>query len=95
MKAEEAETIAIRALAFIASDPEALNGFLRMTGIAPETLAPRAGDPEILGGVLDFLLGNESRLLAFSESEGLDPRLPAAARRALPGADIGDEWSGA
>lgn len=48
----------------------------------------RAGDPEFLGFVLDFLLSDEAALVAFAEESGLSPDRPLRARAALPGGQL-------
>ncbi|HEX7776428.1 MAG TPA: DUF3572 domain-containing protein [Parvibaculum sp.] len=87
MKTEHAELIAIQALAHIAADEELLYAFVDLSGLAPDELRTRAGEPEILGGVLDFLLMDEKRLMAFCEAADLKPELPGIARRLLPGGE--------
>lgn len=81
-----AEALALRALAFLADDPERLGRFLALSGIGPGELRSRAADPALLGGVLDHLLADERLLIAFIEASGLKPEEPARARRHLPGA---------
>ncbi|HUD52203.1 DUF3572 domain-containing protein [Parvibaculum sp.] len=87
MKPEQAEIIAIQALGHIAGDDELLYAFLDITGLPPEELRIRAAEPEILGGVLDFLLMDEKRLLSFCEAADLPPELPGVARKLLPGGE--------
>jgi hypothetical protein len=82
---EAAEMLAIQALAFIAEEPERLNGFLSVTGIPLESIREAASEPGFLAGVLDHMLGEESLLLAFADSAGIDPEAIAGARRALGG----------
>jgi hypothetical protein len=82
---EDAETLALRALAHIAADPVAIERLLALTGLNPVELKARAGEPSTLAGVLDYLLGNEAELLAFCAAAEIDPSLPARARRLLPG----------
>jgi hypothetical protein len=82
---DAAETLALQALAHVAADPAALNRLLSLTGMEPDQLRARAADPAVLAGVLDYLLGNEADLLAFCAAAGIDPALPARARRLLPG----------
>jgi Protein of unknown function (DUF3572) len=84
---EGAEMLAIQALAFIAEDPDRMGAFLAATGIAPDTIRGAAGSPDFLAGVLEHMLADESLLLAFAGSAGLDPAEIAPARRAL-----GGEW---
>ncbi|WP_321390834.1 DUF3572 domain-containing protein [Emcibacter sp.] len=87
MMQEQAELLALDALTFIAEDTESFVAFLRLSGLEKETLTRHAGDPAILGSVLDFLLQDEKRLLAFCESRELNPDRPARARMCLPGAE--------
>ncbi|MEN6544315.1 DUF3572 domain-containing protein [Parvibaculum sp.] len=87
MKPEQAEIIAIQALGHIAGDDELLFAFFDITGLSPDELRARASEPEILGGVLDFLLMDETRLLDFCAAAELRPELPRIARRLLPGGE--------
>ena len=82
---EAAETLAIQAFGFIAEEPERLGAFLAATGIGPEAIRDAARQPDFLGGVLDHMLANESLLVAFADSSGLDPASIARARRTLGG----------
>lgn len=85
MGRDEAEAMALRALAWLLADAEAAGAFLAGTGTGPETLRARLGDPAFLAGVLDHLLEDEARVIAFARTEGIDPAAPARARAALPG----------
>ena len=86
MRRPEAETLALKALTFLASEPDRLLRFLNLSGLELDDLRTRAGDPELLAAVVDFLLGEESLLERFADDEGLDPEDVHAARRELPGA---------
>ena|SRR5438045_1779428 len=81
----DSETLALRALTFIASDDDRLHRFLGLTGFEPAALRGLAQDPAGLGAILDYLLGWEPLLLEFAEAEKLPPESIAAARRKLPG----------
>jgi hypothetical protein len=81
-----AETLALKALAWLAADPERLGLFLAETGLGPAELKERAGDRALLGGVLDHILGREDLLLRFAEESEIEPALPGRARAFLPGA---------
>jgi hypothetical protein len=81
----DAETLALQALTYIASDDDRLQRFLGLTGIEPGSLRRLAQDPAGLGAVLDYVLGWEPLLLEFAEAEKLPPESIAAARRRLPG----------
>ncbi len=81
--AEAAELLAIQALAFIAEDAERLARFLGLTGIPVEQIRDAAREPGFLAGVLEHMLSDESLLIAFAVSTGIDPAGIASARRAL------------
>jgi hypothetical protein len=82
---DAAETIALRALAFLAGDNERLGRFLALTGIGPDELRTQAREPHILAGVLDHLMQDETLLLVFSADAGVKPETIAAAYFALAG----------
>ena len=88
MTPETAETLALQALTYIATDEKAFEGFLNLTGLSVTDVRQRASDPELQGAVLDFLLQDEKRLVAFCESCDLAPEEPARARALLPGGDV-------
>jgi len=84
----EAEAMAIGALGWLAGDDEALGSFLGAAGAAPEDLRIRSQEPEFLGFVMDFLLGDERLLFAFCDAQTLPYEAPMRARAALPGGDL-------
>jgi len=85
MRPEQAETFALQALAWLASDDEMLGGFMGLSGLAPEELRSRAGDAEFLGAVLDYILSADAYVLALSDALNTKPDQVIAARIALPG----------
>ena len=85
---DEAETIALQGLAYLASEPDLLNRFMALTGLTPSNIQENTVDPAFLAGVLDFLLGHEPDLLAFCADAGLPPDAPARARRGLPDSEV-------
>tara|TARA_R110002124_G_scaffold44730_1_gene135996 strand:+ start:956 stop:1249 length:294 start_codon:yes stop_codon:yes gene_type:complete len=87
MKPDQAELIAIQALGHIAAEEDLLFAFFDMTGLSPDDLRARASEPEILGGVLDFILMDDQRLLTFCETAQIRPELPGIARKLLPGGE--------
>jgi len=80
---EDAELLAIQALGFIAEEPERLNRFLGTTGIPLAHIRAAAGEPDFLAGVLEHMLGDESLLIAFAASAGIDPAEIVHARDTL------------
>ncbi|WP_342642220.1 DUF3572 domain-containing protein [Rhodoligotrophos ferricapiens] len=87
---ENAETLGLRCLAFLAAEPDRFGRFLALTGIGPTEIRDQAKDPSFLGAVLDYLLSDEDLLLSFCAAEKIDPLVPAAARSRLPGAPVYD-----
>ena len=77
--------MALRALAFLASEPERLEPFLAATGLGPATLREAAQEAGFLGAVLDHVAGDDSLLLEFAANLGLAPESVAMARAALAG----------
>ncbi len=82
---EAAESLAIQALGFIAQDPDRLAGFLSASGLRAEGIRSAARQPHFLAGVLEHMLADESLLVAFADSAGLDPATIARAHGALGG----------
>ncbi len=83
---DEAETIALTALAFLASDGERLGRFLALTGLGPAELKHKARDPLVLTGVLDHLMQDETLLMVLAAETSLDPQSIADAHALLSGA---------
>ncbi|MFT3986436.1 DUF3572 domain-containing protein [Aestuariivirga sp.] len=76
----DAETIALKALGFIAADSERISRFLSLSGVDPSDIRRAAQNPAFLAGILDYLRGDQSLLLEFSSGENMDPaRIDAAA----------------
>lgn len=85
MTTEQAETIALQALAFLVKNEELLNHFLTSSGLTPQDLKNRFREPELLGGILDAILAEDGVLLDFCNTMSLSPETLVMARRALPG----------
>jgi hypothetical protein len=85
---EEAEVLALKALVFLAAEPDRLSRFMELSGLGLDTIRASAGDPAFLGGLLDHMLADQSLLLIFAEEHGLKPDRIGQLRRKLPGAHI-------
>ena len=85
MDGEAAETLALEALAFLASDERRLGALLAQAGWTLPELRAGLADSHVLAGILDFVLSDERLLVAFCEVSGCGPETPMRARRALPG----------
>jgi hypothetical protein len=80
---ESAESLAVQALAFLATDPDRLGRFLAVTGIAPDAIRAAATEPGFLAGVLDHILADERLLLAFADQAEIPPEAVGRARSGL------------
>jgi hypothetical protein len=83
--ADQAEVIALRALAWLMSNDELLPVFMGATGAAEADLRANAADPEFLGSLLDFLTMDDAWVVQFCDQAGLSYETPMMARMALPG----------
>lgn len=81
---EDAQAVALKAVAFIAADDELLPRFVALSGCGLEDIRQRISDAAFLGGVIDFILGDEPTLLAFVAAADLTPETPMLARMKLP-----------
>jgi hypothetical protein len=82
---EAAQTLAVAALSFLASEPDHLAGFLAATGIGPADIRHASRDLAFLTGVLDHFSGNEELLIAFAQHAGIEPTEIERARVTLGG----------
>ncbi len=85
MQQEYAETIAIQVLGWLAGNEELLPVFLGATGASTDDIRTRMRDAEFLGSVLDFVTMNDTWVVEFCDSHGLQYDQPMRARQALPG----------
>jgi hypothetical protein len=84
---ESAHVIALQALAWIVSDDDRLAALMAESGIDPASLREKAGEPEVLGAVLDHLLRDDQAVMAFCDAHALPYSAPMSARALLPGGD--------
>ncbi|MER2534540.1 MAG: DUF3572 domain-containing protein [Rhizobiaceae bacterium] len=84
MNREEAEMLAVRALSFVAADPELLPRFLSLSGIDAAAVRDAAREPGFLAGVLRFVTDHEPTLLRFAEETGVSPQDAVDALGLLP-----------
>jgi hypothetical protein len=87
---DDAKTLALQGLTFLASDAERLSRFLTLTGIAPSELRGWDANPGLQGAVLEHLLADESLLLVFAAEIDAPPERIAPAYQLLYGAEAGD-----
>jgi hypothetical protein len=80
---ETAELLAIQVLTFIAEDGARMRDFLAATGLTPGQIRTAALQEGFFAGVLEHMLANESLLVAFADSVGIDPAEIGRARATL------------
>lgn len=82
---EAAETLALDALAWLVANDEVLPVFMGATGASVDDLCARAGEAEFLGSVLEFLTMDDSWVVSFCDSKGVDYQQPLMAAHVLLG----------
>ena len=80
-----AETFALKALSWLAGQEDLLPVFMGASGVGQNDLRERAGDPEFLASVLDFLLKDDAWIVSACDALGVPYETPRIARAALPG----------
>ncbi len=84
LNTQDAQILAIKALEFLALEEDRINRFLALTGVAPQDLPAEIRNSTFLGGVVDYLLNDETLLFEFCEFTDMPANLPQAARLKLP-----------
>ena len=87
MNQDRAIVTGLQALSHLAADQDLFGTFLDQAGTDAADVKARATDPGFLGFVLDFILQDDSRVIAFAGSVAIAPEDVAQARYALPGGD--------
>lgn len=85
---DAAESLALRAVAWLVADDGRLARLLALSGATPDDLRSRIHDPAFLAGVLDVILSDEPMLLDLAAHLAIDPQTLVVARHALPGAPV-------
>ena len=81
----DAETIALSALAATLTDERRAQRFLDLSGIDTEELRLRAAEPALLAALLRFLEAHEPDLIDVAEAIGAKPQDLVVAREELEG----------
>lgn len=87
MRQETAETLALKALAWIVANEELLPVFMGASGSSLAEIKTRAQEPEFLVSVLDFLLMDDAWIVGFCNAAQIAYDIPMQARQALPGGE--------
>lgn len=85
----QAEETAAAVLGWMAGEPDMLQRFLALSGVAPDQIRSAIADPGFLAGMIDFIMGHEPTLLAFCEATGTKPETVIAAHQHYSGPYFG------
>lgn len=85
IKREAAETLALEALGWLVAQEDVFPVFLNATGLGEDDLRMRAGEPELLASVVDFLLMDDAWVVGFCDARAVPYDRLMQARAALPG----------
>lgn len=78
-----AELLALRALVWTIGDDDRASRLIATTGLDPDDLRERAGEPAVLGALLGFLEAYEPDLIACAEALSVKPEALVRARYQL------------
>ncbi len=87
MEREQAQVIALQALAWLVGNEELCPVFLGATGGSADDLREKASDAAFQAAVLEFITMDDAWVIAFCDSVDLKYDQPLRARYALPGAE--------
>nr|WP_194094330.1 DUF3572 domain-containing protein [Marivivens aquimaris] len=85
MKREQGETIALQALAWLASNEELMPIFMGSTGVSVDDVKNQAGQPEFLLSVLEFITMDDKWIVECCDALNVPYTTLMEARAALPG----------
>ena len=80
---DDAAALALSALAWTLSDGTRADRLLGLTGLDPDALRARVGEPAVLAAALAFLQSHEPDLIACAEAIGTTPARLVAAQAEL------------
>lgn len=89
-KQEQAQSVAISAIGYLADDPALLSRFVALSGCDPGSFRQSAHEPGFQAGILDFFLAHEPSLMAFSANSGIAPEQIVKAKEVLSNSPSSD-----
>lgn len=89
---DAAETLALKALAWLVNNDELMPVFMGATGASVDDLKARAGETEFLASVLGFLTMDDAWVVSFCDAIGEDYTTPMIAHQVLMG-EAGRHWT--
>lgn len=85
---DQAELIAIQALGWLSNQDDLLMTFLGATGSGLDDVRNRAGDPEFLASVMDFILMDDTWIKDLCDQLSMPYDAIQHIRMALPGGSL-------
>ncbi len=88
MKQDQAEIVALQAIAWLVGNEELCQSFLGSSGASAEDMKSRVDEPEFLASVLEFLMLDDGNVISFCDTHGLGYETPMQALYGLPGQGV-------
>jgi len=79
----DADVVALQALVWAIGEPDRADRLIAVTGLFPDDLRARAGEPAVLVAVIEYLESYEPDLVACASALGLSPEALVGARQIL------------
>ncbi|MCU6454866.1 DUF3572 domain-containing protein [Sphingomonas sp. A2-49] len=79
----DAEVLGLQALIWTIDEPERASRLIAVTGLDPDDLRARAGEPSVLAAVIGYLESHEPDLIACAAALHVPPQALVAAHEAL------------
>ena len=79
----DADVLGLQALVWAIGEPDRADRLIAVTGLDPDDLRARAGEPAVLAAVISYLESYEPDLVACASALGVPPQALVAAHEAL------------
>ena len=79
----DADVLGLQALVWAIGEPNSADRLIAVTGLDPDDLRARAGQPAVLAAVIGYLESYEPDLIACASALGVPPQALVAAHEAL------------
>lgn len=87
--APDAQEIAVAILTWLGEEPDMLTRFLSLSGVEASSLRQFSASPGFAAALMEFVMGHEPSLMAFSARSGIAPDVVATAWQKLSGPTYG------
>jgi hypothetical protein len=79
----DADVLGLQALVWTIGEPDRADRLIAVTGLDPDDLRARAGEPSVLAAVIGYLESHEPDLVACATALAVPPQALVGARHAL------------